>query len=198
VDWGAAFGRGASYWLNAVYPGEAGFDEARALSATEYRRHFDCTLRHAYPAYFCLYRGHRLQAVCGFRSATRSLFLDQYLDAPAWELAGIEFGRLIAPQQLVELGGFAVRKRALALPFMTTLAPALERSGFTHATATATLPVRRCLRRLGVDLRHLGNADASRLRDCDSDWGTYYNMRPAVVVGAIADALATLRVQMTC
>lgn len=186
------------YELELVRSGDTEYAQAFAMSAKQYRKHFGATLAHGYASYFCLYRAGRLQAVCGLKSGTDPLFLDQYLDQSARESAQVAFKTPIAAHELVELGGFAVRKRALALPFMGALAPALLEMGFTHAVATATLPVRRCLRQVGVTTVKLGAADPARLRGGETCWGDYYSMRPAVVAGSIANTVASMEVELTC
>jgi hypothetical protein len=101
-------------------------------------------------------------------------------------------GEHVDARQLVELGSFAVRKRALALPFMAAMAQELLEAGFTHAVATATLPVRRCLAGLGIRTTQLAPASAARLTAGTTDWGTYYAHRPAVVTAAIGTVEAHL------
>lgn len=166
--------------------------QAAALSAAQYREHFGCTLAEVYPAYLCLVRANRPLAVCGLRRGTERLFLQQYLDSPAARLVSHRLGEHVNPRRLVELGSFAVQKRALALPFMAAMAQELLDAGFTHAVATATLPVRRCLQGLGIRTTHLAPASASRLTASSTDWGTYYAYRPAVVTAAIGSVEAHL------
>jgi hypothetical protein len=181
---------GQRYSLTVARPGEARYEEAFAFSATEYRRHFDCQLQSRYPAYFCLLRGGRLLAVCGFRDGNSDLFLEQYLDEPAQVLLAQHFDCDVPRSRIVELGGFAVRRGALALPFMTLVAPALVARGFSHAVATATMPVRRCVSRLGVPFKRLAAAEECRLHGDKTRWGSYYRMRPAVIAGRIDGAVA--------
>lgn len=179
--------------ISKALPGDVLYGEAISLSAHQYAEHFGCTLRHVYPAYLCMISGQRLLAACGMRSGDQPLFLEQYLDQPVCRLLADIKGQPFAPGQLVELGSFAVRKRVFALPFMAALAPALRRAGFTYGVATATLPVRRCLRRLGIETFHLGAAQASRLADGGREWGSYYTQRPAIIAGSIVDVDARLR-----
>lgn len=169
-------------------PGATTYTAAFSLSAAQYKQHFNCQLRETYPAYFCLMRRDRVIAACGIRSSSETLFLQQYLDAPVTAMLSDRIGRSVMPEQLVELGGFSVSKRGLALPFMAALVPALGAQGFTHAVATATLPVRRCLKNLGIPTVNLGSAAVTNLVQPTSDWGRYYDMRPAVVAGSIVDA----------
>ncbi|MEE4279157.1 MAG: thermostable hemolysin, partial [Halieaceae bacterium] len=168
------------YSIVTASPGEALHEQAVALSADKYREHFGCRLREAYPAYLCLVRSGRPVAVCGLRRGTQRLFLQQYLDVPVARLIAHRLGEHVDERRLVELGSFAVRKRSLALPFMAAIAQELMDAGFTHAVATATLPVRRCLHGLGIHTTRLAPASAERLCGATTDWGSYYSHRPAV------------------
>ncbi len=174
--------------LMLVEPGTLLYNDAFDLSSAQYHQHFNCELREAYPAYLCLLRRDQVVATCGVRSAVTTLFLQQYLDTEVTQMLSDRLGQTILPGHLVELGAFSVRKRSLALPFMATLVPALTDLGFTHAVATATLPVRRCLRNLGIPTVTLGAASKEALSRPTSEWGSYYQMRPAVIAGAIEDA----------
>lgn len=180
---------GRRYEIVVARPGDARYEDAFALSVIEYRRHFDCDLQNAYPAYFCLLRGGRLLGVCGFRGGDSALFLEQYLDAPVQQLISASFDCDLQRDHLVELGGFAVRRGALALPFMSLVAPALLAVGYHYAVATATMPVRRCVSQLGVPFKRLAAAKQERLHGDDRHWGNYYQMRPAVIAGPISDAI---------
>jgi hypothetical protein len=177
------------YELVVSRPGDPLYDAAFGLSVREYRRHFDCDLQSCYPQYFCLLRGGRLLGACGLRSASGALFLEQYLDTPVEKLLSQHFSGDFSRASIAELGGFAVKRGALALPLMSMVAPALQALGYTHAVATATLPVRRCVSRLGVPFVRLAAAARDRLTEDGTEWGSYYAMRPAVIGGCIDDAL---------
>lgn len=181
------------YQLHVARKGMARYAQACALSAAEYRSHFQCELRHFYPSYLCLERAGTLIAVCGYRSALDSLFLEQYLDAPVEQLINERLGAQAARDHIVEIGGFAVTRRALALPFIAALAPVFQQKGFSHAVCTATLPVRQCLRALSIPTTMLGKADPDRLRVSVTNWGNYYRNRPAVIAGPIDVTLERLQ-----
>jgi hypothetical protein len=181
-----------AYTLIVAEPGDALLDEAFALSRIQYQRHFGCRLGAGYPGYFCLLRDRRLLATCGFRTAEGALFLEQYLDEPAEAALGHHFRTPVSRSRIVELGGFAIRRGALAPAFMSLLAPALLARGYSHAIATATMPVRRCLTRIGTPFVRIAAAEEDRLRDDGSRWGIYYRMRPAVIAGSIRSAVDAL------
>ncbi|MFT7288185.1 MAG: hypothetical protein ACI87W_002300 [Halieaceae bacterium] len=177
------------YTLLCTRQGSTLYERACRLSAREYQRHFNCVLKDFYPAYFCLLKDKRLMAVCGLRSGEEELFLEQYLDQPLEHMVSERLAEVVARESIVEIGGFALRNKDVAMLFMASMAPAFWKLGYTHAVCTATLPVRRCLRSLGIHSTSLAKADPARLRAADTDWGNYYAMRPAVVCGSLASTL---------
>ena len=181
------------YQMHVARRGTQRYTQACQVSADEYRTHFQCELRHFYPSYLCLERSGVLIAVCGYRSAAGCLFLEQYLDAPIEKLINERMDTQAKRENIVEIGGFAVRRRALALPFITALAPIFQQKGFSHAVCTATLPVRQCLKALSIPTAMLGKADPGRLRAGATDWGNYYRNRPAVIAGSIDATLVQLQ-----
>jgi hypothetical protein len=183
--------------MHVAHKGTARYAQACELSAAEYRSHFQCELRHFYPSYLCLERAGTLIAVCGYRSALDSLFLEQYLDAPVEQLISDRLEIPATRDGIVEIGGFAVLRRALALPFIAALAPIFQQKGFSYAVCTATLPVRQCLRALSIPTVMLGKADPHRLRAGLTDWGDYYRNRPAVIAGSIDATLERLQESLT-
>ncbi|MFK7864308.1 MAG: thermostable hemolysin [Pseudohongiellaceae bacterium] len=166
--------------------GDARFEEARLFVKAQYKQHFSCDLDEFFPEIFCLYDQGQLLACCGFRSAANEpLFLEQYLDEPVEHAVSHQVNYKVARGALVELGGFAVANKSVALAFMAQLAPTLYQSNFQYVSCTVTAPVRRCLTKLGIQFYALGQADPQKLKVNSGSWGTYYNLKPSVVVGAI-------------
>ncbi len=177
------------YELMIASPGDHQFEAACDLARDQYSKHFGCELNHFYPKTFCLYKDGRLVACCGFRSAAEDdLFLEQYLDMPVEASLAIEAGDIVARSAIVEIGGLAVLNKAEAFMLMLRLAPEFQALGFSHATCTVTSPVRRCLKKLGIQSHFLANAESERVADAN-DWGRYYQMNPCVLVGEIQPAI---------
>jgi hypothetical protein len=177
------------YELMIATPGDHQFITACELAQAQYRDHFECELAHYYPKVFCLYKDDELVACCGFRAANEeALFLEQYLDLPIEQSVSLNIGQSIERANIVEIGGLAVTDKAEALVLMLKLAPAFQTLGFTLATCTVTTPVRRCLKKLGIESHLLASADPKRVSD-GSDWGRYYDTNPVVLAGEIQPAI---------
>ena len=159
---------------------------ASALVAAQYLKHFGSTESHAPDSMLCQFLDGALVGCVGFESAeSGSLFVEQYLDQPIdIALFGVPGRR----KEVVEIGAFAVEARDHALLLMMELADVLSARQFTTAVCTVTAPVRRCLRKLGIESNRLGPAVADRV-DNPVGWGTYYELQPEVLAGDIADGL---------
>lgn len=136
-------------------------------------------------------------AAAGVRLAEdEPLFLEQYLDDPIEAAVARAFGRPVARDSVVEIGGLAADGAASALALFGGLAEWLARDcGRRFAVATARPELQRLLDRSGFGLRHLGCADPARLEEPVGEWGSYYDAGPCVFAGEIgqSSALAQLR-----
>ena len=137
-----------------------------------------------------MYAAGDLVACTGYRQASREpLFLEQYLDSAVEACLFEATGQLVKRENIVEIGGFAVTNAEYALPFMFHLAPAFAAMGFSTAVCAVTDPVRRYLKKLGVETVSLGDADPSRVDTSNNAWGTYYDLAPCVLAGNIDAAV---------
>ena len=156
------------------------------MIAVQYKKHFDCELKHFMPRTFNLYEGKNLKACTGFTPAgNQALFLEQYFDRPIEALLSEKFKTPVDRSTICEIGGFAVDNKRYVLPFMLELAPAFRAQGFQFAVCTVTSPVRACLRKLGIQSVCLGKANAERVDTSDNAWGNYYQLSPVVLAGDI-------------
>lgn len=166
--------------------GDSMHADAQVLIAAQYKKHFDCDLRHFMPNTFSLYRGDILKACAGFSSADQNpLFLEQYLDQPIEAMLSEQFDCPVSRRDIVEIGGFAVDDKQFALPMMIQLAPAFRAAGFQYAVCTVTSVVQRCLDKIGIQSVSLGAADANRVDTTGNAWGKYYALTPVILAGNI-------------
>jgi hypothetical protein len=179
-----------AYELMIATPGDHQFEAACRFSQEQYGKHFSCELNQFYPSMFCLYKDGVLVACCGFRRASdERLFLEQYLDQPIEEVITLATGQRLERQDIVEIGGLAVLNRDEGLAFMVRLAPQFLALGFSHATCTVTVPVRKCLNKLGIASVYLAEAAPERVAQTGNAWGRYYALGPVVLAGAIQPAI---------
>jgi len=166
--------------------GDSVHADAQVLIAAQYKKHFDCDLKHFMSNTFSLYQGDVLKACTGFSAAGHSpLFLEQYLDQPIEAMLSEQFHCPVSRDDIVEIGGFAVDDKQFALPMMVQLAPAFRAAGFQYAVCTVTSVVQRCLDKIGIQSVSLGAADASRVDTTGNAWGKYYALTPVILAGNI-------------
>lgn len=129
----------------------------------------------------------RILGAAGYRAAAREqLYLERYLDQPIEKVIGrLHPGQCAARGGIAEIGNFACADSAIAQTLMRVLADFLHDQDQRWVVFTATRAVRRITRRLGMDLREIGRADASRVASATDDWGTYYNSDPRVLLGFV-------------
>jgi hypothetical protein len=91
----------------------------------------------------------------------------------------------------VEVGNLAADP-GLGRAVVATMTLVLYQLGFRHVLFAATGVLRASFGRLGLAPVLLANADASRLRDTRSNWGSYYEHRPQVLCGDLSAGLQLL------
>lgn len=127
-------------------------------------------------------------AALGFRFAgTERLFLEDYLDDPIELIVSAKFGQTIGRERIVEIGAHASDRSRATVALWARTARHLD--GLADvAVAVLTAPLRSMLRRLGVSVYELCDADPARLPDGGTNWGKYYDQAPRVCAGLIAPA----------
>ena len=132
----------------------------------------------------------RVAAVAGVRfAADAALFLETYLDAPVEQTISQAFGRPVARDSVVEIGGLAATSASAAMALFKWLAGWLRTDcGCRFAVATTRPELARMLTRSGIDLQALAPADPARLGEAAADRGSYYTPTPHVFAGEIGAA----------
>jgi len=167
-------------------PGDHFHSEANDLIRSEYCRHFKSELDNLASTNISLIANSDMVAATGYRDAGQEpLFLEHYLDQPIEQLISARLGQSVNRNQIVEIGGFALRSAEYALPFMFQLAPLFADLGFQWASCTVTKTIKRYLDKLGVESIYLAKADPDRVGDTVETWGTYYDHQPVVLAGNI-------------
>ena len=130
-------------------------------------------------------------AICGafgVRSASRKLFLEQYLDTPIERAIAEHAGQVAERATIVEVGHFSGAFPGAVRAMIALLTERLHREGFDWVVFTGTAGLRNAFRRLGLSPIDVAAADAERLpADQRVAWGSYYEHSPRVLVGNIHD-----------
>ncbi|WP_434339996.1 thermostable hemolysin [Motilimonas cestriensis] len=137
-----------------------------------------------------------IKASLGFAPASqRPLFLEQYLSQPV-ELCIADALGVMPPkrEQIVEMGNLASDSYGATRRLILNLAGYFLQQGYRWLTITATSQVRNSFSQLGLNpYSHLlADAKISALTKPTSDWGSYYEFEPQVLVIDIVAGVASL------
>jgi hypothetical protein len=127
-------------------------------------------------------------AVAGIRPAGgAALFSEHYLDQPVEQILQTERAGI------VEIGNLAPASAGQARWLICTLSAFLIGAGFTHVVFTSVPKLRNAFSRMGLPLAWIAEADQQRLPPQErSEWGSYYDCKPAVYAGDIVAAIPAL------
>lgn len=159
-----------------------------AFIASRYQQIHGARLRHFLPRLFgAIDAGGTLVAAYGVRVADAGpLFLEQYLDQPIEACALDRFGRRAARSQIVEIGNLAGATPGALRALIPAVTAWLLAEGHEFIAFTGAAPLRNAFGRLGLPLCELATARIECLpEDQRADWGQYYAMNPAVMLGDI-------------
>jgi len=121
------------------------------------------------------------------------LFLEQYLPAPVEHELGELSGHPENRGEIVEVGNLVATTAGSSQLLYLIMAMILKRAGFKWLVMTATPQVQKSIKRLGLELYTLADADPSALGSGSlNDWGSYYESQPRVVAGNLAEAMPVL------
>lgn len=156
-----------------------------------YRSHFGARLASVMPELCALTEADgRPRAVAGLRCAGEGpLFLEQYLDASVEASIAGATGTTVDRAGIWEVGNLATRCPGAARQLVLSAAALLAERGAVWVAFTGTRRVLAVFRRLAVPLVTLAEAEACRVRDDGTYWGSYYSHHPRVVAGLVRHGL---------
>ncbi len=130
----------------------------------------------------------------GLRSASRNLFLEQYLDVPIEQAIAAHTGNTVARRTIVEVGHFSGAIPGVVRDMIGLLTQHLHREGFEWVVFTGTTGLRNAFSRLGLSPIDIQAASIDRLPpDARTAWGSYYEHAPRVLVGKIQDGYQAMQ-----
>jgi len=133
-------------------------------------------------------------AVVGFRPGfCRPMFLEHYLDLPVEQEVAAVARCPVDRASIVEIGNLVSTRKGGSQTLFVIMTAALEQAGYQWLVYTATPQVQKLVRRFGVEMHYLANAEAERLGLEAEDWGSYYATRPRVMACNIGAAMAVVR-----
>lgn len=168
--------------------------EVEQFIAAVYLRRYGAVLRSFLP-HLLVYRDVEgaLVATVGIRlGSAGTLFVEQYLDAPAESALAGRMAVPVARSGVAEVGNFAAISSGSARALIPQMTHALHHAGVRWVLFTATLSLRNSFDRLQLRPLALAPALQSRLCDDATDWGSYYATQPQVLCGDVAAGHAFL------
>ena len=124
----------------------------------------------------------------GLRSASRNLFLEQYLDTPIEKTIAARAGGVVERRTIVEVGHFSGAFPGAVRAMIGLLTEHLHREGFEWVVFTGTTGLRNAFCRLGLCPLDIQAATIDRIpAEARAAWGTYYDHAPRVLVGNIQE-----------
>lgn len=130
----------------------------------------------------------------GLRSASRNLFLEQYLDAPIEQAIAAHAGVAVERRTIVEVGHFSGAMPGVVRAMIGLLTQHLHREGFEWVVFTGTTELRNAFFRLGLSPIDIQAASIDRLPpETRMAWGSYYDHAPRVLVGKILEGYQAMQ-----
>lgn len=127
-------------------------------------------------------------AAVGFRYAKdEPLFLEHYTHAP------IERALDCPRHEIVEIGNLASAGQGASVFLFAALASYLNNKNIRYAAITGTDYLHNYFKKIGLKPRRICEADISAIDDDPQSWGSYYETRPRVLVGAVENGISRLK-----
>jgi len=137
----------------------------------------------------------KFSAVAGVRPAqNHPLFLERYLDHPIERLLGESCEDLVKRESIIEIGNLVATHRGSSQLLFILLTAILHQADYGWVVFTAIPQVQKILNRLGIRTHVLAEAESTRLTLAEQQrWGKYYQSKPRVIAGNLADGMDSLR-----
>ena len=180
-----------AHCVSGVGPLEPGRERVERYIAGIFNAAYGARVLEYLPFLCTLEREGALMAALGLRSAANdTLFCEQYLDTPVESAILDEFGQAVDRSRVLELGNLVASSHGQAVFLYLLVTAALGRFGVRYLIFAANRAVRTSIRRCGFETRIICDASPSRLGRRASEWGSYYDGDPKVVLADIRGALS--------
>src|ERR1700733_7253719 len=160
-------------------------DDDRRRSAEEfikntYAARYGARLE-TFPSRIIALLDHRGEILCaaGLRFLDDGFFSENYLDVPIEDVVSAISARPVNRGAIFEVTTLASRAPLATAEFISEIGTFGEKAGFEWSFFTLTRRLQLLVRRLGIPLTYLGEADRRRIADSER-WGTYYASEPKV------------------
>ncbi len=135
----------------------------------------------------------RLSGVVGCSFANRNpLYLEQYLNSTIEQEIEMMCGLEVDRSEIVEIGNLTVTRFGSGQLIFLFLTLFLKELGREWVVFTGTREVERLLDRMGFSPTLICNAEAKKLVDDSTNWGSYYRESPQVLFCRISEVADTI------
>ena len=125
----------------------------------------------------------------------RLIYVEKYLHSPVEQEIGQHFKTAIARDSVVEIGNLMSTWKGSSLLLFILLTGILSRIEREWVVFTVTKEVESLLAKMQFEQVYLADADINKLEDEQDQWGRYYDDKPKVMFGNIAEAIDPLKNQ---
>ena len=182
--------------VDILTPGHPEWKPTTATIKTVYRKAYDARLSSFMPYLLKVAEKEgSFRAIVGIRNAAEGpLFLETYLDESIEQAIAAKTGEAVDRNGIVEIGNLAESRPGDARLGIIASTMYLHTLGYRWVVFTAVPQLLNAFKRLGMDPAPMVVADPERLpEDQRALWGSYYDERPMVCLGDIAQGFASLR-----
>ena len=123
----------------------------------------------------------QLRAAVGVRRADVPLFIEQYLPTSITQ-ALAQVGISTTRHQIAEMGNLYSQSPRFTLPLIMTVVMGLYLTDVRHLVFSGTEKVRQLLTAMGFPMTYLAPASPDCIAQSLSEWGSYYDNEPEVMV----------------
>ncbi|MBU2114429.1 MAG: thermostable hemolysin [Gammaproteobacteria bacterium] len=156
--------------------------------AAGFAKHYQANVRQFMPYLLGVSLSGNWQAALGIRFAgSEPLFTEQYLPARA-ESVLQQLNTGCQRSDIAEIGHLYAQSRQALMQLFVLMLQALHQLHVRHLLFAATADLQRMLKRHGITLSTVAEADPACLGDKARDWGSYYDKQPQVCVLTVSQA----------
>jgi|GEM_PF-1123283 len=177
----SSFAEGIQMML--VSPADTDRSAVEQFIVAGYAKHFDAKLAELFPVILAVkdINTDCLLGAVGLRYADdQKLFSEKYLSQPIESLISEHQGYPINRKHVIELGHFVVAQSSDVNTVIPVVAKFLKSLDVKWAVYTLSRPIKVAFQRMGIKLTHLQHAHPQALDKSKTDWGRYYDFKPAV------------------
>ncbi len=176
--------------LNLLSPVDDERASAEQFINAGYAKHFGAHLAEFSPIILTVkdFNNNRILGAVGLRYAdSQPLFSESYLSESIESLLADKTNQVITRKQIIELSHFVVDKNTDVNVVFPMIGQFLKTLDVDWAVYTLSRPIKSAFQRLGIQLTHLQHAYADAVKGSKTNWGLYYDFKPAVYFSNITD-----------